>query len=811
MTPDAAGTAARAGRIMLRVAGCVLAALLVAAPTPALAQFKVQNAFTQTTAPGWTLSNNAYLTAPSIDPAGSGWLRLTDAVGNEKGEALYTGGSFAGAQSLVVKFSYVSWGGNGADGITVYLYDSTQNMANAKNGGGLGYCAGAGGYLAIGLDEYGNFSNPADKCGAASGGPGAQPEKLVIRGPLTANNVFIANTAVPGGIDYPGAATRPAPNTVLVVLTPAGIGFNVTVEFQNGVGGTFQTLMSNVSFPYAPPASLSIGFSGSTGGSTNTHEVQNLSVASPADLQVGMTAPAFVTQGNTLAYSVTVTNNGPVAIDLTNSPTLVDAFPAGLTGITWTCAGGGGATCPASGSGNINTTSLVLPVNGTATFSVTGTASAGAACGSTLTNSANADFGASSGFTDTNPNNNTATGSTFVVCIVPQPDTGTAAAGTASTPIANVAANDSVNGATATLGGAGNATVASVGSYPAGVALNTTSGAITTTAAALPGVDVLQYQLCDKKAPAHCATTTATVTINAVITPVADSGTGAAGTASTPIANVAANDSVNGQPATLGAGGNATLASSGAYPAGLALNTTSGAITMTAAVAPGVYALQYQLCDKNTPANCATGTATVTVNAVITPVADSGSAPAGTASTPIANVAANDTVNGQPATLGAAGNATVAAVGSFPAGIALNTTSGAVTTTAAVAPGSYALQYQLCDKNTPANCATAALTVTVTAAILPQPDSGSGSAGTASTPIASVVSNDTVNGQPVALGAAGNATIAAVGAYPVGVALNTSTGAVAYSAAVPPGVYALQYQLCDRNVGSPGTELEFAL
>ncbi len=800
--PARAGCARRRALSVLmstRIAAAAGSLLLALAAPPAHAQFKVQESFTQATAPGWSITNNAILTGGAIDPAGSGWLRLTPALGNQKGEALYTSSNFAGAQSLVVKFSYVAWGGNGADGITVFLYDATQDMTGAKNGGGLGYCAGAGGYLAIGLDEYGNFSNPADKCGAASGGPGAQPDRLVIRGPLSANNAFVANSPVAGGIDFPGAASRPPADTVLVVLSPAGAGFNVSVKFQSGPGATYQTLVSNASFPYVPPALLSVGFSGSTGGSTNTHEVQNLSVASPADIQVALAAPAFVAQGSTLTYTIGVTSNGPIAIDSANAPTLVDAFPAGVTGVTWTCSGAGGATCAASGSGNLNTSQLALPVGGIATYTVTGTASASAACGSTLSNSANADFGPSTGFTDTTPDNNSASASTFVVCIAPQADSGTAAAGTASTPIANVAANDNVNGQVATLGASGNATIAASGAYPTGIALDVASGAISTTTGAVPGVHAVQYQLCDKLTPAHCATATATVTVNAVIAPQADSGTAAAGTAGTPVANVAANDSVNGQAATLGAAGNATVAPSGAYPAGVTLNTTTGAIASAASTAPGAYAIQYQLCDRNSPANCATATANITVNAVIAPQPDAGTVSAGTAASAVANVAGNDSVNGQPATLGAAGNATLATVGSYPAGISLNLASGALDVAATVAPGTYTVQYQVCDRNSPVNCATASITVTVTAAILPQPDSGAGQSGTAGTPIAGITTNDTVNGFPASLGAGGNATVAPVGAYPGGLTLNPASGAIAMTAAVQPGVYALQYQLCDKN------------
>ncbi len=115
---------------------------------------------------------------------------------------------------------------------------------------------------------------------------------------------------------------------------------------------------------------------------------------------------------------------------------------------------------------------------------------------------------------------------------------------------------------------------------------------------------------------------------------------------STPIANVAAGGTVNGSPATLGAGGNATVAQSGTWPPGITLNTTTGAVTTTAAVPPGSYSITYQLCDRSTPPNCATATDTVTVSASIVPAAQTGTAVAGTASTPIANVATGGTVNG---------------------------------------------------------------------------------------------------------------------------------------------------------------------
>ena len=196
--------------------------------------------------------------------------------------------------------------------------------------------------------------------------------------------------------------------------------------------------------------------------------------------------------------------------------------------------------------------------------------------------------------------------------------------------------------------------------------------------------------------------------------PATDNGTAPAGTTTVAIANVAANDSVNGAPATLGTAGNATI-SAGVLPTGVTFNTTTGAVTVSPSTPPGTYTFSYTLCDKNTPANCAPVTGTLVVTSAIVPATDNGTAPAGTTTVAIANVAANDSVNGAPATLGAAGNAAISA-GVLPTGVTLNTTTGAVTVNPSTPPGTYTFSYTLCDKNTPANCAPVTGTLVVTPA-----------------------------------------------------------------------------------------------
>lgn len=119
-----------------------------------------------------------------------------------------------------------------------------------------------------------------------------------------------------------------------------------------------------------------------------------------------------------------------------------------------------------------------------------------------------------------------------------------------------------------------------------------------------------------------------------------------------------------------------------------------------------------------TDGSWAEATVTVTVLARATLAAQPDSGTVGQAGgTAVANVRANDTFNGAPAT---SANTTVAAVGAWPAGITLNA-AGGVDVAAGTAPGTYLMNYQLCDITVPANCVTTSVTVTVTAPPTPVP------------------------------------------------------------------------------------------
>jgi hypothetical protein len=164
------------------------------------------------------------------------------------------------------------------------------------------------------------------------------------------------------------------------------------------------------------------------------------------------------------------------------------------------------------------------------------------------------------------------------------------------------------------------------------------------------------------------------------------------------INNVVSNDSINGALAVIGT--NATI-SAVSFPSGISLNTTTGAISVTPGTPAGAYPVTYSLCDLATPANCVDQIDTVFVTPSIDPDYESGTVTSALGGVAINNVVSNDSINGVSAVIGT--NATISAV-SFPSGISLNTTTGAISVTPGTPAGAYPVTYSLCDLATPANC-----------------------------------------------------------------------------------------------------------
>ncbi|HCV29732.1 MAG TPA: hypothetical protein DGO89_05510, partial [Microcoleaceae bacterium UBA9251] len=336
-----------------------------------------------------------------FDLAGSGALRLTSANVEQAAFVIYNSPISSG-DGLKVTFDLFAYGGvNGADGVSFFLIDGTTTPTAAGGfGGALGYANRkstpitpgiVGGYLGVGLDEFGNFSNPAE---AGILGPEQQADSIAVRGSAANNYKFLGNAAVPGGVDsmVPGRAA--ARRKVQITLLP---GTNqLTVAFSNDdVFVPAETLINIPDLAAATvngpiPPTFKFGFASSTGSYTNIHEIANLAVETintptlSADISVAKTGPVFATPGSTITYTITSTNKGTSsAADVL----IQDQLPANLTFVSAVDTAGDGVydstrqtvtwpTIPTLASGDSTTRTITASVP------------AATAIGTTITNTA---------------------------------------------------------------------------------------------------------------------------------------------------------------------------------------------------------------------------------------------------------------------------------------------------------------------------------------------------------------------------------------------------------------------------------------
>ncbi len=304
------------------------------------------------------------------DPVGNGALRLTNGDyrygtnGNSQTGAIVSNFTFPTTQGIQVTFATATYGGNGyngtgADGITFFLADGSRAPSVGGEGGSLGYACSngnavydgvSGAYIGLGIDEFGNFSNPGD---STDTGPGFQANRITLRGagdtnwaslsarypryyPPTADSWTradaVRNTCRTGLLwNYSGGQLRDASNRRInhanatterlpfnyPVLTWRDFGTNIAN--QQGVsmplrgsatpitynlkisedgyldlaysvnGGAPQTVIAQqrITASNGPlPPSFRFGFSSGTGGGSNVHEIMCFK-AQPATLGDG--------------------------------------------------------------------------------------------------------------------------------------------------------------------------------------------------------------------------------------------------------------------------------------------------------------------------------------------------------------------------------------------------------------------------------------------------------------------------------------------------------------------------------------------
>jgi len=332
------------------------------------------------------------------------------------------------------------------------------------------------------------------------------------------------------------------------------------------------------------------------------------------------------------------------------------------------------------------------------------------------------------------------------------------------------------SGTIAVTGGAGALTYSvTVGSLPAGLSLNSSTGAITGTATGPSGAVNFTVQVKDSSTAAPQTNSKAmTITINQ---PPAPQFT----TTTLP-------------PDVEGAAYSQTLAltgglapftysiSTGALPAGLSLNGSSGAITGTATGPNATASFTVKVVDSSNPAQSATQPLSIAVNLPPAPAITTLSLPAD-----VEGTAYNQAV---VATGGLAPLAYSVSVGSLPAGLSLNSSTGAISGTPTGPNGTASFTVKVTDKSNPVQSASQALSIAVN--LPPAP-----AITTSSLPGAVEFAN---YNQTVA--ATGFGTLhysVSVGSLPAGLSLNAGTGAITGPPSGPNATSSFTIQVTDSS------------
>ena len=365
----------------------------------------------------------------------------------------------------------------------------------------------------------------------------------------------------------------------------------------------------------------------------------------------------------------------------------------------------------------------------------------------------------------------------------------------------SVLANDTLNGVTPP-------NTASITLHwhnvPMGIRTNT-DGTITVPAGTASGTYTVTYSICEALNPTNCSgIATATVVVGqATLTAAADTFTVtnvAGGTTS----SVLANDSYNGVTPPNTASVTLTWLT---VPAGVQTHT-DGTITVPAGMTSGTYEVSYQLCENLNGSNCSVATATIVVTSVSSPTAT----PTITANadtftltvssttyTTTSNVLTNDRIGTATATVGSVTIQTTPPATDKPY---IDTNTGFVVIPSGVATGTYTINYSLCGIAPLTGCSSVTtVTVNVTSVtatpttpinIVAVPDGTVNINAETGGHIASVLANDTLEGQPVTTG---TVSFTWTTATPTGFTLN-SDGTIDVASNTTVGFYTISYTIC---------------
>lgn len=244
----------------------------------------------------WVVAQRNGSTLPSLQ---NGRLRLTQNTTNQATSATFQR-LFPGASNLVTiefdQYAYKTSGSSGADGMAVVLSDATITPQPGAFGGPLGYgfktgiSGFAGGWMGVGIDEYGNYANEG-----GSYNPGSRPQAASIRGSGASSGTsgyrYLAGTAsnLSPAVDSGTNGNRPHRYRITIDSRTAGSSL-ASVERNTGSGYTMLVgpiNMVNQTGQAAVPANFLLSLTGSTGSVTNYHELDNVRICALKSNPVG--------------------------------------------------------------------------------------------------------------------------------------------------------------------------------------------------------------------------------------------------------------------------------------------------------------------------------------------------------------------------------------------------------------------------------------------------------------------------------------------------------------------------------------------
>lgn len=301
-----------------------------------------------------------------LDPVGDGALRLTE-TGSQGGFAILDT-PIDTSLGLQIEFDMFQYNSPApGDGMSFFLIDGSSNPTTAGSyGGGLGYASSyffgyvpglVGGYVGVGFDAYGGYSE--GNIGDGGGGPGVHTANgIALRGDAASDYTLISSHVAAGPLAVPLATDRDdAVRHVVVTISKLNV-MSVAVDYGAGLVTELSGIdLETVNGTGSLPASLKLGFAGSTGGAYDIHEIRNFEIQTLAP-NLGVTLSATAVDATTRAAVITASVVNAAATGATDDTiTVTSALPAGVvptsaSGTGWACGiAGQTVTCSRSGVG----------------------------------------------------------------------------------------------------------------------------------------------------------------------------------------------------------------------------------------------------------------------------------------------------------------------------------------------------------------------------------------------------------------------------------------------------------------------------